>query len=213
MAHSDLRRLARDVETIQQAAGLELPFGKADVYVNLALIPAGALMAVWGAMTGPRLMLVGLLPLALALLPGAYLRYQYRRSTGRSPGRRREYSFNFVLGGVLLAGASGFAWWAGHHHFSSMAVAIAAVFFTGLFVTALGLLDRMRRYQLGPGLPLIAFGLALPLLEPYKAANYHATMIAGGVTVALAGLLTAAIMHAQLNAAARNEVIRDAAAA
>ena len=45
---SELERVRGDLEAMREAAGLGLPFGWEDVWLNLALVPCGAMLAVLG---------------------------------------------------------------------------------------------------------------------------------------------------------------------
>lgn len=69
MSEADLRRLRNDLETVQEAAGLTLPFDWADVWVALTLVPAGAVFTAVGAFVPIRWMLLCLVPFTAALVP------------------------------------------------------------------------------------------------------------------------------------------------
>ncbi len=55
MGESQLDRIRGDLETIREAAGLGLPFGWEDVWISLALVPCGVILAVVGTFAPLRL--------------------------------------------------------------------------------------------------------------------------------------------------------------
>src|SRR5262245_43436379 len=65
MSDLDVRRLREDLDAIELAAGLTLPFRWADVWQTLAMAPAGALLAAWAYFGPPEYLAVGLVPLVL----------------------------------------------------------------------------------------------------------------------------------------------------
>ena len=81
MSDADLRRLREDLHTIHQAAGVGLPFDRADVWEALALVPAGALLAAWAFFAPGDSLAVGLVPPLLLALAAA-VRRVWRRPGG-----------------------------------------------------------------------------------------------------------------------------------
>src|SRR4051794_7212436 len=98
MSEADIHRIRKDLDTIRAAAGLELPFGWEDVWLSLALAPCGLLLSAAGALGPPGSERLALLPALGAVLAGVALRYRYRRNSGRSPVRRKEYDLGLVAG-------------------------------------------------------------------------------------------------------------------
>jgi hypothetical protein len=102
MSRSRPDRIRGDLETIREAAGLSLPFGWEDVWMGLALVPVGATIALAATFAPLRVVrLVMVLVVVVALAATAGLRIRFRRSTRRSPIRRREYTV--ALTGLLTA--------------------------------------------------------------------------------------------------------------
>src|SRR4051812_9420122 len=90
MSQVELRRVREDLETMRQAAGLELPFDWADVCWALALVPAGAILSSWAYFGPTGYRGFGFVPLVLlALTAGAHRLWQHRLGNQR-PAQRRE---------------------------------------------------------------------------------------------------------------------------
>src|SRR5882724_7698341 len=142
---SEFERVRDDLAVLRGAAGLELPFGWEDVWLGLAMVPAGAFLAAWGAIGPSRYLRLGIVPILLVAAGLAGLRYRYRQATGRSPLRRREYTF-----GLATAAAVGFLAWAFMRWEQGLGVPLplvgaAAVFFAGVICIVLALSDPGRR--------------------------------------------------------------------
>ena len=71
-------------------------------------------------------------------------------------------------------------------------VGAAGLFFIGLGVLVVAMLDRQRRYYLGAAVPFMVLGLAIPLLTPNR------VIIAVGLSLMFAGLAAASIQTLQL---------------
>src|SRR3954447_19888780 len=102
MGEAEFDRIREDLETIREAAGLGLPFGWEDVWLNLALVPCGAILSAAGAFGPAEAARLAAMPVLGVVLMVVGLRYRFRRSTGRSPARRREY--DLAIGAGLLYG-------------------------------------------------------------------------------------------------------------
>ena len=96
MPVSELERVKQDIATIKEAAGLELPFGWDSVWLSLVGLP---FVGVW--CLAYHLVFDGHSPFIMAisvvvfLAIMAYLKSKYKRGTGRSTTRRREYRVAF----------------------------------------------------------------------------------------------------------------------
>ena len=75
MSDAELRRLRKDLDTIQQAAGMGLPFDRADVWESLALVPAGGFLAAWAFFGPGDTLALGLVPLLLLALTAGTAAY------------------------------------------------------------------------------------------------------------------------------------------
>lgn len=139
MRGEELRRVKEDLATIKGAAGLELPFGWDDVWWNLAIGLSSLIGLVWALAPHGMRKHWGLAPaVALAVYYTVHMRVKYRRNTGRSPLRRREYTREAIAAvcGVLVALV--FVYWARHwgiprRHIGAAGIVMAAfilAFFT-----------------------------------------------------------------------------------
>lgn len=198
MSDADLRRLRSDLETMQQAAGLALPFEWMDVWLSLGLIPAGAAMALWSAFCEERYLLVGLVPLLLAGLAGGFWWGKRWRKEEKRLAWRREAKFAWITAILVGMGVGGYMFWGIKAGLSLDTLKGAAMVSFGLFWGALGLSSRARRPNLAAALALIPLGLVLPFCSSQQ------TMIAGGFAVMAAGLFAALIQASQLRAARRD---------
>ncbi|HEV3121145.1 MAG TPA: hypothetical protein VGY53_04555 [Isosphaeraceae bacterium] len=183
------------MEAVRQAAGLELPFGWEDVWLGVALGVGGAIMAMLGAVAPlGYVRYVGVAVAVLAVAAILVLRVRFRRGTGRSTMRRREYSLG--IAGALVTGllAAGYLAWARSVGVSSQVVGSVAVSFTGAMCAVLALTSPGRRCVFPAAGALLVFGLVLPLCTPRQ------VIIGAGVSMAIAGLAGAAIQACQLRA-------------
>ena len=96
MSEADLQRLRNDLDTIHQAAGLELPFGWAEVRLCLALAPCGLVISLWSAFGPPDYDWLGVVPLVLLALAIAVWAFRNRAQFLGTPGRRRENRFGAI---------------------------------------------------------------------------------------------------------------------
>jgi hypothetical protein len=192
LSMSEIDRVRKDLETIREAAGLDLPFGWEDVWLSLAAIPLGGILAALGAFSPLRHARLAIIPALLLLLGAAALRGRYRQSTGRSPVRRKEYSLG--LGAALLFAiiVGGFLAWAQHLGQPIQMAGGLAVAMTGGLYAVLGATSPGRRSSFAAAVALLAYGLVIPVCSPRQ------VVVAGGVTMAFIGLGAAAIQASQL---------------
>src|SRR5690348_6592623 len=112
MSEAEIERIRRDIEVIREAAGLELPFGWEEVWLSVALVPCGLVLSAVGAWAPLGSARLGLLPALGVVLASGVLRYRYRKSSGRSPVRRKEYDLGLAAGLFYGLIAGGFLAWA-----------------------------------------------------------------------------------------------------
>jgi hypothetical protein len=198
MSDADLRRLRSDVETMQQAAGLRLPFEWMDVWLSLGLIPAGGALALWSAFCEERYLLVGLIPVLLAGLAGGFWWGKRWRKEENRFAWRRETKFAWITAIIVGMGVGGYMFWGIKAGLSFDTLKGAAMVSFGLFWGGLGLTSPARRPQLAAALALIPLSFVLPFCSSQQ------TMIAGGFAVMAAGLFAALIQASQLHAARRD---------
>jgi hypothetical protein len=185
----ELARLRQDMEVMQEAAGLGLPFGWRDVWLTLGLVPCGLLILVWGLMGWDHVIVSTVPALLLALIYVGFQVAQYRREGG-SRYLKQEWIASAV---TVLAFAGLIAWekWLG---LPSRPVRGAAIIFCGAMLLVLAFSSRQRRVYVAAPIVLIPFGIAVPLCSTEQ------IPIVGGVTVIAAGLVAAAILALQLRA-------------
>src|SRR5262245_18467921 len=111
MSHAELRRLRDDLDTMQQAAGMGLPFAWPDVWETLALVPAGGFLAAWAFLAPGDWLVLGLVPLLVLALAAAARRVWRRLRTGTPPTARRERTFASVGGLVIVGGLAVYFIW------------------------------------------------------------------------------------------------------
>lgn len=115
MRGEELRRAKQDLATIKGAAGLKLPFGWDDVWWTLAIGLSSLIGMVWALAPHGMGKAWGLVPVGiLALYYMVRMRIKYRRSTGRSPIRRRGYTSEAIAGLFVAAGTVLYVYWAKH---------------------------------------------------------------------------------------------------
>lgn len=195
MSEAEIDRIREDIRTIREAAGLELPFGWEDVWLSLAGVPCGLVLSAVGALGPLSSARLATLPLLGVVLAAAVLRFQHRRSSGRSPLRRKEYDLGLATGLLCALIAGGYLAWARHLGRPTEVTGGLAVAMTGVLCAVLGATGRGRRSCFAAAAVLFAYGLVIPLCSPRQ------VVIAGGVALAAVGLGAAAIQAWQLRAA------------
>jgi len=191
MSDADLSRAREDLDTIQQAAGLAPPFQWPDVTLTLGLVPAGAALSAWAYFGPADYLAFGLVPLLLVAVAAGVRQLWNRRDEGR-----RERAFDAASTLVVVAGLAVYVLWARQFGLVNGSPGAVACFFLGLLCAVVGLSSRTRRVYLAGAAALVPFGLVVPLCG-----GQHLVAAAGGLAVAIAGLVAAAVMASQLRAA------------
>jgi hypothetical protein len=197
MSQADLNRVRDDLATIKQAVGMELPFGRTDVRLNLMIFGAGVFASVWTALAPwGKLVLVGLIPVALVGI--AYVTMDVRRSRRRttgSPVYRRELKSGLIMAAVLFLLVKGYWMWGESMGVSARLAGATAVFLAGVGLIPWGLSSRGQRPELGAAIALILYGVAIPFVSA------RGVVVGAGITLAICGLAMAAIQSYQLRTA------------
>ena len=215
---NELERVKKDLEVMQEAAGLELPFGWEDVWLYAVGAPAFGIWMILWALLLPGGEAMNLLKMTLACVPalactGIYvsLRYKYRRGSGRSAIRRREYSSELIGMAIvtlflipygvflLLMGCPkpfffGMMW-----------------FFLGIMVGRPAFSSRGRLYNLGGAIGMMVCGVVIPLCSVKRSGTWRVLvlhisfdntvdsfLISIGIVCIVGGLISAGIMAYQL---------------
>jgi hypothetical protein len=193
MSDAELRRLRDDLDTMQQAAGMGLPFEWPDVWETLVLVPAGGFLAGWAFLAPADWSLLGLVPLLLLALAAGARRAWRRLRSGTPPPARRERSLTMVSSLVIVGGLALYFVWVRTFGLVHGPPGIVAIFFLGLICLCWGLTARQRRVCLAGAVSLIPYALVAPLCG-----SRQQSLAVGGFAVVLAGLMAAAIMAWQL---------------
>ena len=195
---NDLERMKRDLGTLRQAVGLELPFGREDILAHLAIAGGGVATLLWALLPTGLPAQWGIVPL-IAVVIGyvIWMRTRYRSASGRSPTRRHEYTSGIV--GMVVVGALALVYrnWAGSVEIPQTVAGGALLFAFGIAMLVPVLRDRNRLCDLGIAVPLIVCGLVIPLwsVSPW---------VVLGVTFGGGGLATAALMEHHLRSVVEN---------
>ncbi len=196
MSHDEsIDRVRNDLETMRQAAGLELPFGRDDVRTNLWVAACGALLAAWAALAPWEFRGLVAVPLLLAVAGAVWSARAAHRHRGSRPSPWREHRLGMLAALILLPLAVGYMAWEKRLGIQREMVGAAAVFFVGVATLVFALADRRRLSYLAAAVPLMAYGVVIPLLTRQQ------VIVAGGIFMTVACLAAAAIQTVQLRRA------------
>jgi hypothetical protein len=198
MSEADLHRLRTDLDTIQHAASLELPFKWSDVWLVLTVVPCGMVISLWSAFGNQAYDWLGVIPLVLV---GAAIAAWVTRNRARffgTPSRRRENRFGAISAVVTAGGMVGSIIWEKKLGLPHEVVRGTMLLVMGIMLVPLALSSRARRSALGASLALMPYGLLYPLCTRSQAG------VIGGLAVIVAGLSASAIMAYQLRADRRD---------
>jgi hypothetical protein len=194
MSEADLQRLRSDLDTIQHAASIELPFGWTEVWLALTLVPCGLAISLWSAFGDPDYDWLGVVPLVLVAVAIAAWVFRNRDRFLGTPSRRRENRFGAILTVVITLGVVALIIWEKRLGLPHVVVRGTTLFVMGIMLVPLALSSRARRSALGASVALIPYGLLYPLCTRSQAG------VVGGLAVIAAGVSASAIMGYQLRA-------------
>lgn len=188
MSDAELQRVQADLETLRQAAGVELPFQRQDIWwPNLVYGLAGLVIAAIGWWVPVEYRWVALLPAAVVLGVWAYLARSAHRQRATTPARWREYRYGLWWLVLFAPIFIGYLLWQAWLGMSMMAVTATAVFFLGLGMAWIALVDRTRRHYFGSAISFLIFASVMPWCSP------RAMRAGAGFMVVAIALGTAAI--------------------
>jgi hypothetical protein len=190
-----IERIRGDLETLRQAAGLDLPFEKADIRTNLWVAACGVCVALWAALAPWENRALVAAPLVLAVGGALWSARQAHLHRASKPSPWREHRIGLFAALILLPLAVAYMQWEKHLGIPRQQAGAGSVFFVGVAALIVALVDRRRISYLAAGIPLMAFGVAIPLISRQQVA------LAGGVCMAVACLAAAAIQTVQLRQA------------
>jgi hypothetical protein len=194
MREADLQRLRSDLDTIQHAASLELPFGWTEVWLALTLVPCGLVISLWSAFGYRDYDWLGVVPLVLVAAAIAVWVIRNRVRFLGTPSRRRENRFGAMSTVVITFGMVCLILWEKKFGLPHVVERGTALFVMGIMLVPVALSSRARRSALSASLALIPYGLLYPLCTRSQAG------MVGGLAVIVAGLSASAIMAYQLRA-------------
>jgi hypothetical protein len=194
MSKAHLQRLRSDLETIQHAASLELPFGWTEVWLALTLVPCGLVISLWSAFGDQDYDWLGVVPLVLVAAAIAVWVFRNRVRFLGTPSRRRENRFGAILSVIITVGLVGMIIWAKKLGLPQHVVRGTTLFVMGIMLVPVALSSRARRSALSASLAFIPYGLLYPLCTRSQAG------VVGGLAVMAAGLSASAVMAYQLRA-------------
>ncbi|NQT01035.1 MAG: hypothetical protein HQ580_03350 [Planctomycetes bacterium] len=187
MSKKEIERVKEDIDIIKEAAGLELPFGWEDVWIHLYLIPVGIWLAIWSFLPFQLSRIWRILPVVILAPIFVLLRIKYKRTTGRSPMRRRSYSVVLFLTPISGLCAFGYFVWiirSGHDFFFAVG---GMWFFMGLMLLIFAFAQPGQFFNLGWAIPMILCGITItiwPVLNVMDT-NVGIVLIVGGSATAL----------------------------
>ena len=187
MSKAELERVRADLATMQEAAGVGLPFGRSDAWIGVVIAACGGLMAAWAAWVPWEHRWGVVAPVLFFTAAYAALGRHVGRRKGREPVRWREFRLTLVAMAVIGPLAVGYMFWEDHLGVPRGIAGAAAVFFVSLGGLMIGIADPSRRHYIGSALPGMALGVAFPLLSARGAT------VAAGLCLAATGLLTSAV--------------------
>ncbi len=192
MSNKELERVREDIEVIKNAAGLELPYNWEDVWLNVYLIPVGVWLVIWSILPYELSRVWRILPVALLAPIFVALRIKYRRRSGRSPARRRQYSGALLACPILgLCGLGYMVWVVRSGH--DFVFAVGGMWFFMGFMLAVFAFIEQRLHYLGWAVPMMVFGV---IISVWPVLNVLDTNV--GFFLMTACPLTAALQAYQL---------------
>lgn len=202
MSANELKQIKEDMEAIKESMGLELPFGWDTVIVSLLLLPAAGVWCLLYLLISDQPSRLGAaIPLVVPFAAMGCLRFKYRRSTGRSAIKRREYGFNFYGSIVLGTVSAGYFIWAMRVGLDIVYLAGGLFLMCGVMSAFMAFQTRGRLHYLGASIPVVLLG-ASTLIWPTR----DALAVNACITLILVGLASGAIQVYQLR---RNEMRND----
>jgi len=194
MSVSEIDRVKEDIEVIKEAVGLELPFGWDSVLVNFLLFPAMGLwwLIIWFLSEKPS-RLVMAIPLFVMLAVFSYLRFKYRKSSGRASIKRQEHNLNLVELILFIPILIVYFTWARHAGYDTAFVGAGICIVLGITHTVAALHLKGRLYWLGGGIPVAVFGVALLIWQ-----SPTAVVLNGSIFSCVIGLAMGSIQAYQL---------------
>ena len=197
MSDADLDRVRRDLETMKEAAGTELPFGRADVKRDVLQGLLAVPLALWSTVgPGTHMSLAIILTLIALVVPGLTWGVKHRHQRFQRPSRWREYRYEILLPLVAAPFLVFFACWAIANGTPPMTMVGLVLIAAGIGACLIALFSQRRRTWGGMGVAMMACGVVMPWCTEQQ------TGLAMALLFIVGGSATAAIGAWQLR---RNE--------
>jgi len=203
METKELERVKSDIEIIKEAAGLELPFGWDSAFVNLILYPITGiwiLIYLYVAKKPTPFWVIVTFAVVLGIL--GYLRFRYRKSTGRSSAKRNEYGFTFYSNIAIGLVAGAYIFWARAKGLDTTTVGAGLALMLGVFGVLLAIFMKGRLYYLGGSIPIILLGISFLVWTTSKIVILNCCL-----ALIIAGIAMGCIQAFQLKANERRNAI------
>ncbi|MHC4443906.1 MAG: hypothetical protein ACYTBZ_26615 [Planctomycetota bacterium] len=193
MSEAEMERLRNDLATMKHAVGVGLPFGREDIWANLAYAGAGFLVAGWLIFGPAAYAWLSFVPFILVAALLAPMGIKRSREIRKNPARVRELRYKGRIGLVvwLLVGVFLICSYIYGVPIETRISAIA--FFLGLCILIFPLIDRTRFYYVGAAVATLLLGIFYPLCSRR---GFGYIVLCGWVIVSC--LSAAAIMTWQL---------------
>lgn len=173
MSSNDLERLRADLTTVRNALGIDLVWSKSDVWFCAAISVAGGLYAVLSWPKSPIEVTSIWAAAPLLLVVALYLIYmavKSRRLPPRDEPRRREYKSTLVALACTIPAVVAYSMWGRHVGMTTVQLSGSLLALMGVAFLVIGVaqppIRYPRSYFIVGALPLIAFGMLLPLAPP-----------------------------------------------
>ncbi len=188
----DIRRVQRDLATMQDALGTGYPFDRKTCAAWLAIAAVSALGAV-AAWTGSATM-AGATGAGASALVVAVMTWTVRAGGSQAVKPVAWREMRRVAAAKLVAGpiVAGFLLWQLRVGAPASYLVSSTAFFVGVVVMVYATTSPWRRVGFGLAVPLIVFGAAVPILSP------SGVLIAASGTGVVAGLSCASIIAIQM---------------
>lgn len=190
MSKSDLKRVKEDIETIKEALGFELPFGWDSVLVNFLLFPGlGVWFLMYWFLSEEHSRFVMGIPAILAIMGAfGYLRFKYRKSSGRSTFKRQEHNMNLIEMIVAMPILLFYFIWAREAGVNTAFIGGGISIVLGITHTIGALHLKGRLYWLGGGVPVTIFGVALLIWQHPTAVVLYGSIFCCAIGLAMGGI-------------------------
>lgn len=194
-----LERIQRDLSTLQNAAGIGLPFGREVVWFWLTVsLGSGvlALVAAWGGAAQKLVAVAFFSVLTSALFLGVLVRsVRGARERAERPAFWREFRTITMAKAIVMPFVIGFFVVQGMLGAPPKFIASTATFLVGLVSLVYGISSWSRRPAVGLAIPIMVFAAVLPILSGPQ------IVVFAPLSAMVATLATAAALAWQLSRA------------